>query len=351
MARFMSDRWRLLILLTLILGGVSLTGVVVTAFDPSPWSAGVKTLAVIIGGGTLLVRVTNPFVRRLEQNVAQLQEVTRHLEAKAAELAGINRELDDFTYVASHDLKEPLRGISSYCQILVEDYADRLDDEGRRRLTSLVSLCQRLGKLIDDLLAYSQIGRTKPNRDEVDLGAVINDVLQTLGPAMEQRSATVEVVDILPVVQADRTLVAEIFRNLIGNGLKFNESPRPRVEIGCGRDLPATIFVRDNGIGIPEHHHAEVFAMFRRLHSRRKYDGTGAGLSLVRKMVAAHGGRVWLESAPGHGSTFYFTLGPSDGPATPACPLPAEPAHSTPGAHLPSDPLSHEPAAFAHFVG
>ena len=306
----MSDRYRLLILSTLILAGVSFTGVAVTAFDQSPWIAGVKTLAVIIGGGTLLVRVTNPFVRRLELNVAQLQEMTRHLEAKAAELARINRELDDFTYVASHDLKEPLRGISSYCQILVEDYSDRLDDEGRRRLTSLVALCQRLGQLIDDLLAYSRIGRAKPAAEEVDLGAVVNDVLQTLGPAIEQRNAHVAVNDILPIVTADRTLVAEVFRNLIGNGLKFNETPSPRIEIGCCGGLPMTIYVRDNGIGIPPHHHNEVFTMFRRLHSRRKYDGTGAGLSLVRKIVAAHGGRVWVESMPGEGATFYFTLAP-----------------------------------------
>jgi light-regulated signal transduction histidine kinase (bacteriophytochrome) len=243
--------------------------------------------------------------RQMRTQMLKLQEVKENLEAKAAELAKINRELDDFTYIASHDLKEPLRGISSYCQILLEDYSGKLDDDGQRRLESLVGLCQRLSRLIDDLLTYSQIGRTEPEAAPIDLNEIVTDVIDTLGAAIDERNAIVRVKGSLPTVEADRVLVGEVFRNLIANALKFNESPQPTVEIG---QQGGALYVRDNGIGIPDCHHEAVFTMFRRLHSRRKYEGTGAGLTFVRKIVEAHGGAVWLESQPQRGATFYFTL-------------------------------------------
>jgi PAS domain S-box-containing protein len=244
--------------------------------------------------------------RQMRTQMLKLHEVKENLEAKAAELAKINRELDDFTYVASHDLKEPLRGISSYCQILLEDYGGKLDDDGQRRLEALVGLCQRLGRLIDDLLTYSQIARTEPDFAPTDLNEIVADVLDTLGPTIDGRHAVVRVRGTLPSVEADRVLVGEVFRNLVANALKFNEQPQPAVEIGCA---DGTLYVRDNGIGIPACHHEAVFAMFRRLHSRRKYEGTGAGLTFVRKIVEAHGGRIWVQSESGSGATFYFTLG------------------------------------------
>ena len=247
--------------------------------------------------------------REVRTQMLKLQEVKENLEAKAAELVKINRELDDFTYIASHDLKEPLRGISSYCQILLEDYSGKLDEDGQRRLEALVGLCQRLSRLIDDLLTYSQIVRSEPELAPTDLNEVVADVVDTLGPAIDKRNAVVRVRGALPVVEANRVLIGEVFRNLIANALKFNESAQPSVEIGCAVD--GVIFVRDNGIGIPACHHDAVFTMFRRLHSRRKYEGTGAGLTFVRKIVEAHGGQVWLASESGHGSTFYFTLGAS----------------------------------------
>lgn len=249
---------------------------------------------------------------RVRQHVLALDEAHSRLEAKAAELARINQELDDFTYIASHDLKEPLRGISSYCQILLEDYADKLDDEGRRRLQALVALCQRLSQLIDDLLTYSQIGRTNQLEADVPLRAVVQSVLDTLGPSIENRKAAVRVEDDLPTVVGNATMLGEVFRNLITNALKFNESARPLVEIGCVPSDPATVYVRDNGIGIAPQHHAAIFTLFRRLHGRSKYEGTGAGLTFVRKIVETHGGRCWVESELGFGSTFYFTLQPAN---------------------------------------
>jgi light-regulated signal transduction histidine kinase (bacteriophytochrome) len=319
----LNDRWRLMLLSIGILLVVSLSGVAVTAWQyqlGSVHKAGLavsETLLLVIAGGTVLVRICNPFIRRLEESEARLraqmlalEAANESLEAKTDELAKINHELDEFTCIASHDLQEPLFGISSYCRILLEDYSEKLDEEGRHRLEILVGLCERLSRLIRDLLTYSQIGRTQPDGDLADLNEVVRDVLETLGPAVDQRGGAVRVVDPLPTVTADRLWVGEVFRNLVANGLKFNESRRPLVEIGSLAGQPATLYVRDNGIGIPEHHHETIFAMFRRLHSRGKYEGTGAGLTFVRKIVDAHGGRVWLESQPGGGSTFYFTLAP-----------------------------------------
>lgn len=244
--------------------------------------------------------------QHLRSQMIKLEEIKYTLEARAAELAKTNRDLDDMTYIASHDLKEPLRGISAYCQILLEDYGERLDADGQRRLGALVGLCQRLSRLIDDVLTYSQIGRQEPETAEVDLGEIVADVLETLGPAIDQRAARVRVQGRLPKLAADRVWIGEVFRNLIANALKFNDSDRPTVEIGCRDD--GTIYVRDDGIGIPACHHEAIFGMFRRLHGRDKYEGTGAGLTFVRKIVEAHGGRVWVESQPGQGSTFQFTL-------------------------------------------
>ena len=263
----------------------------------------------------------------------KLQEVKEILEAKAAELVATNRELDDFTYIASHDLKEPLRGISAYCQILLEDYGERLDSDGERRLQALVGLCQRLGRLIDDLLTYSQIRHTQSDQGVADLNEVVADVLQTLGPTIDDRRALVRVEGVLPKLTADPVWLGEVFRNLIANAMKFNESPRPTVEIGCLAG--ATIYVRDNGIGIEACHHEEIFTMFRRLHGRRQYDGTGAGLTFVRKIVEAHGGRVWVESQPGQGSTFFFTLTPESSIA-PHSPKLHEPARHELRPHAPA---------------
>jgi len=177
-------------------------------------------------------------------------------------------------------------------------------------MSTLVALCRRLDDLIDDLLTYSRAGRA-PECADTDLDEVLDGVLETLGPAIDARGGVVRRLDILPRVEADPTLLGMVLSNLISNGLKFNDHDPPVVEIGCLEGEPLTIFVRDNGIGIAEKHHEAVFAMFRRLHGRQKYEGTGAGLSIVRRIVERHGGRVWLESSLASGSTFFFTLPPA----------------------------------------
>lgn len=263
--------------------------------------------------------------RRLEQAGARIEQQAAELKVRAEQLDRINRELDDFAWIASHDLKEPLRGISDYCQILLEDYADKVDAEGKRRLESLVTMCCRLGVSIDDLLTYCRVGRVRCCESPIDLNACVEEVVQAFAPTIGRPPASVHVVSQLPRVKGDATLIGKVLANLISNGMKFNESGRPRVEIGCLPGDPPAIYVRDNGIGIARRHQEAIFTIFRRLHSRRKYEGSGAGLTIVRKIVEAHGGRVWLESEPGRGSTFFFTLGGVRDPK-PAKP-PTKPPH------------------------
>ncbi len=348
----MNDRRRLLTLSVLVLLGVSLCAVALTLLhlvppaamsrqplDRTLWLILGNTAVVVIGGAALLLRISQPVLRRLEQSERQLQAAVAALETKAAELASTNDELDEFAYVASHDLKEPLHGISAYCGLLRDEYSDRLDADGRRMTGVLVELCQRLGQQIDDLLAYSRAAR-KPEYVDIELDHVLDGVLQILAPAIDARRGAVVRPRTLPAVRADATLIGLVFQNLIANGLKFNDRPTPTVEIDAidmhgdpalGADNPSaggnhlrfdspeetndapagsfvTIAVRDNGIGIDPRHHSAVFTLFRRLHARRKYEGTGAGLSIVRRIIESHGGTIWLESQPAAGSTFYFTL-------------------------------------------
>ncbi|MBN2024601.1 MAG: response regulator [Pirellulales bacterium] len=261
--------------------------------------------------------------REVEAARARIERQTAELAARAARLDAIHRDLDDFTYIASHDLKEPLQGIEAYCEILLEDYKDQIDKEGVRRLEAIVAMCERLADQIDHVLTYCRVGRAENPRHEVDLMQVLQGQLDAMRAVIDRRRARVEIVSVLPVVLGDAALLGTVLANLISNGLKYNESAAPRVEIGASLGDPCTIFVRDNGIGIEPRHHEEIFALFRRLHSRKKYDGTGAGLSIVKKIVERLGGRIWLESAPGRGSTFYVALPPAERPV----PLPPPAPH------------------------
>ncbi|HVX14705.1 MAG TPA: ATP-binding protein [Pirellulales bacterium] len=322
----MNDRRRLMMLSVSVLTVVSLGAVAITSMHLIPSLAALsdrsvaKSLGLALGstavfifaGATLLLRISQPLLRRLETSERKLRELVATLETRAGDLARVNQELDDFTYVASHDLKEPLRGISAYCGILLEDYQDKVDDNGRRMMQTLQTLCERLSHLIDDLLTYCRAGRT-PEAVDLDMDDILDGVLVTLGPAIEARGGVVHRLGDLPRVRGDECLLGTVLQNLVANGLKFNDSRPPVVEVGTVEVGPTdgespTIFVRDNGIGIEERHHEAIFAIFRRLHARNKYEGTGAGLSIARKIVEQHGGRMWVESQPGEGSTFFFTL-------------------------------------------
>jgi PAS domain S-box-containing protein len=263
-----------------------------------------------------------------------LRKSRTRLRALVDELARSNKELDDFAYIASHDLKEPLRGIHNYAGFLLEDYGQQFDAEGRAKVETLIRLTQRMDDLIDSLLEYSRIGRVEPDLGENDLNQLVAEVLDSLHISLQQREIDVRLPRSLPIVRCDRLYVAEIFRNLITNAMKYNDKERKWIEIGylSGSGLPRlpggngdddlttvptpeppanlrVFFVRDNGIGIRPEHGDSVFRMFRRLHGREEFGGgTGSGLTICKKIVERHGGRIWFESTPQEGSTFYFTL-------------------------------------------
>jgi len=247
--------------------------------------------------------------QELQQELAFRRRTERVLEERNAELRQSNKELDDFAYIASHDLKEPLRGIHNFSVFLLEDYGEKLDAEGRGKLETLPRLTRRMESLIDSLLHFSRVGRVDLAMDRVDLTEILADVLDSLGPSLVERGVVVRVPRPLPTVLCDRARVGEIFRNLIINAGKYNDQAEKWVEVGFVDGAPPVFYVRDNGIGIQEKHFDSIFRIFKRLHGRDQYGGgTGAGLTIVKKIVERHNGRVWLDSTPGQGTTFYFTL-------------------------------------------
>jgi two-component system, chemotaxis family, sensor kinase Cph1 len=233
------------------------------------------------------------------------------------ELQRSNEELDSFAYIASHDLKEPLRGIHNYANFLMEDYAEVLNEDGVAKLQTLVRLTQRMEDLINSLLYFSRLGRAELIRQMVNLDELVQQAIATLTIARPQNEVEFRIPRPLPEVECDRAQVNELFTNLISNAIKYNDKAEKWVEIGFiegngARKVPPTsltFYVRDNGIGIRQEHLDKIFQIFRRLHGRDDFGGgTGAGLTIVRKIVERHGGRIWVESIPNQGSTFYFTL-------------------------------------------
>ncbi|MBB3314988.1 PAS domain S-box-containing protein [Rhizobium sp. BK181] len=248
----------------------------------------------------------------------QLKTMFRQLQAYTADLERSNADLDEFAYIASHDLKEPLRGLHNHSRFLLEDYQSQLDEDGTRRLNRLVLLSQRMEKLVNDLLYFSRIGRQQLAIKRSDVNAIVGDVVSTMELYLEERHAKVQVEGRLPEIVCDALRLTEVYRNLITNAVKYNDKPDPIVTIGHlqqftgndGTSARDVFFVRDNGKGIPAEFHEDIFRIFKRLEKPKDSDdGTGAGLTFVRKIIARHEGDIWLESEVGRGTTFYFTLG------------------------------------------
>ncbi len=255
-------------------------------------------------------------------------KIFNELQARATALAVLNTELersndelDSFGYVASHDLKEPLRGIHNYSLFLLEDYADKLDADGVGKLQTLVRLSVRMESLIESLLQISRVGRQELHIMPTDLNHIMAEVVELLAPRIEQTGTTVRMPVPLPTLRCDPVRLREVFNNLLTNAMRYNDRPDKSIKVGVAEagaggthqaiDPAAyyTIYVRDNGIGIDPRHHESIFRIFKRLHSQEKYGGgTGAGLAIVKKMVEKHGGTLWVESVPGQGATFYFTI-------------------------------------------
>jgi two-component system, chemotaxis family, sensor kinase Cph1 len=246
----------------------------------------------------------------LQHEVEEHQKAELKLKKYMTKLTDSNQELDEFAYIAAHDLKEPLRGIHNYASFLKEDYFDKLDTEGRNYIERMQRLAERQTALIDRLLAYSRIGRTELAFDTTEVEKILDNVEEDLKSYLDSLHVELRRSTSLPAIKCDPVRVGEIFQNLIVNGARYNDKAEKWVEVGCDQNADIPVFyVRDNGIGIAPQHRESVFRIFKRLHEQNKYGGgTGAGLTIVKKIVERHGGRIWLESEPGAGTTFYFTL-------------------------------------------
>jgi PAS domain S-box-containing protein len=312
--------------------------------------------------------------QELRRLALALRDKAKELEQANHQLRRINRELDNFCYVVSHDLKEPLRTLEAFSNFLAEDYGSQLGPDGQDYIQHLIQASRRLWALIDDLLTLSRAGRIINSAQRFDLNGAIDTVRSDLADLIHRKRATLRIEGPLPAVAGDPQRVIQLLTNLVSNGLKYNQTPQPEVVIGQesgvrsqgsgarsqeseaglltrnglpdgngishavaglgnppdrvtvraavaeevgskersrepGQDMDlVTLYVRDNGIGIDPKYHEQIFGMFRRLHRREDYEGTGAGLAICKRIVEAHGGQIWVESQIGQGATFYFTL-------------------------------------------
>lgn len=242
------------------------------------------------------------------RDISERKQAEAELLQTAQELARSNQDLEQFAYVASHDLQEPLRAVGGCVQILQRRYQDRLDERADELIAHAVDGVHRMQKLIDDLLTYSRVSTRGKAFEPCDTGAVLRLVLDNLQASLKDAGATVTHDD-LPVVRGDAAQLAHLFQNLLGNAVKFRGQAPPLVRVGARRAGAEWIFsVRDNGIGIAPEYLERIFDIFQRLHTREEYPGTGIGLALCKKIVERHRGRIWAESEPGRGATFHFTL-------------------------------------------
>jgi len=244
---------------------------------------------------------------KITRDVTDMRNAKIELENKAMELERSNVELEQFAYIASHDLQEPLRTISSYVQLIANRYKDKLDKDADEFIDFAVDGSNRMRLLINSLLEYSRVNKIKPFQ-WVESADVIEDILQDMKEQINE-SGTVVKYNELPKIYADPILIGQVFQNLIGNAIKFRDGKDPIIEISGKRDNAEVLFsVKDNGIGIKREYDDKIFVIFQRLNSREKYPGTGIGLSICKKIVERHGGKIWVESEPGKGATFYFTI-------------------------------------------
>ena len=248
-------------------------------------------------------------VRRQEQALRALNaQLEQRVAERTAELQRSNEELQQFAYVVSHDLQEPLRVVASYVQQLAERYQDKLEAEANELISYALDGAKRMQQLIVDLLAYSRIETTGQEFAPTDCEGVLQRVLGDLRVAIEESGAEVTH-DPLPQVMADNVQLGQVLQNLLGNAIKFRSQEPPRIHVSARQEGQQWVFsIRDNGIGINPRYAERIFGIFERLHPRTEYPGTGIGLAICKKIVERHGGQTWVESEPGKGAVFFFTL-------------------------------------------
>jgi signal transduction histidine kinase len=259
------------------------------------------TVIVVMIGSLLFMRIAEAMIR-------ELRILNETLTYRTRDLARSNRELEQFAYVASHDLQEPLRIVGSYAQLLGKRYKGRLDADADDFIAYLVDGAARMQRLIDDLLAFSRVGTRGKPFEPTDCAAVLKDAIDNLAMTVQESGARITA-DPLPTVVADGSQLVLLFQNLIGNAVKFRGETPLHVRVSAHRDNREWVFsVQDNGMGIDPEYRDRIFIIFQRLHTREKYPGTGIGLAIAKKIVERHGGKIWVESQPNEGSTFFFTI-------------------------------------------
>lgn len=255
---------------------------------------------VLVPGGSVVISVVRDIT---ERKVAE-----RELKDRAEQLAHSNKELEQFAYVASHDLQEPLRAVATSCQIMQKRLAGKFDDDTNEYIQFAIDGSKRMQELISDLLTYSRASRGRKQSQLVDLALVLERVLQNLGTQVETTKAVITHTA-LPAVHGDFGQLVQLFQNLISNAMKFHGGEAPKVHLSVVELPDKWIFaVKDNGIGIQPQYLEKIFVIFQRLHRREEYPGTGIGLAICKKIVENHGGKIWVEAVVGSGSTFYFTI-------------------------------------------
>ena len=275
------------------------------AFEP----ATVWMNLVFLTDGVIVCAAVDAMHRYYRNYIRTTEALGQSKELEARVIAA-NKELDEFAYIASHDLREPLRGIHNYATFLREDHAEQLSAEAQRYIDRIQHLAERMSELIEHLLAYSRMSHLELVVERVDTDAILDAVAEDLNMLLKDHKVELRRSDHLPVITGDAIRIRQVFQNLIANAVKYNDKPAKWVEVGYDSDsVPPSFYVRDNGIGIAPHHRDAVFQIFKRLHEQSKYGGgAGAGLTITKKIIERHGGRIWLESVEGEGTIFHFTL-------------------------------------------
>jgi signal transduction histidine kinase len=258
----------------------------------------------------------NEMADNLQKTTTSIDNLNREIaerkkaEEKQAELLGkledVNQELKDFAYIISHDLKAPLRGIKSIIGFLAADYAEKFDEEGQKQLELLVSRVGRMQALIEGVLNYSRVGRVEKEETAVDLNSLLPEIIDLIAPP---ENISIMIDNEMPVIMCERTCISQVFQNLLSNAVKYMDKPDGIIKVGCVKENDFWRFsVADNGPGIEERHFEQIFKVFQTLKRRDEVEGTGIGLSIVKKIIGTYSGNIWVESEVGRGSTFFFTL-------------------------------------------
>ena len=241
-------------------------------------------------------------------DISERKRAMQSLAEQREELQRSNADLEQFAYVASHDLQEPLRMVATYAQLIAERYQGKLDERADKYIKYTIDGAKRMQQLIKELLEYSRVSSNAKVPIKVESALVVENAIQALKAAIDESGAEIVRCE-LPAVRADQAQLGQVFQNIIGNAIKFRSVRRPSIHIGAERrNGKCEFWVADNGIGIDKQYAERVFQMFQRLHERGQYEGSGIGLAIVKKIVERHGGRVWFESEGGRGTTFYFTI-------------------------------------------